>query len=142
MNFELKHKITVTEDFLNELIMKSWQDAEAIQQQIANIDTSTSLGVEVVNLLRNTCTSYYVLAGCLEALVENPEISYNKMAEREGSQVQFEPESCTDSSAVYTSTAEEKAKSIETTHNFEPFEYFVDFDEPSGEPISDQDLYN
>ena len=145
MEYSLKDKIEVTEEFLNELIIKNWQEAEALQQQIANIDTSTKLGVEVVKVLKNTCTSYYVLIGCLETLVENPKTDievYERETELEA----------TDNDVVHELTANDvvetvepeatQVDNVETNADFEPFEYFVDFDEPSGEPISDQDLYS
>jgi hypothetical protein len=142
MKYTLKEKITITEDFLTELISKSWQETEAIQQQIANIDTSTKLGTEVVELLKNTCTNHYVLIGCLEALLEKPEAVEPETAEQpvvrdstESAAIEREP------IAEYTSYEGIDCRQTIITDNFEPFEYFVDFDEPSGEPLSDKDLY-
>lgn len=136
-NYELKDKIQVTEDFLNELITKYWQEAELIQQQINNIDISTALGAKVVKLLKNACTNCYVTIGCLEALAENRaevedviEISSAATAEPE---LHYE-QSLEPTAAV----VEQPAKEI---IDYEPFEYFVDFDEPSGDPLSDKDLY-
>ena len=136
MSYKLKDKIIVTEEFLNELITKSWQDAEAIQQQIDNIDTSTKLGSEVARLLKNTCTNYYVFIGCLEAL------NGKESAEQEDTQELCSLVPCEDVLAISMEPEETKITSPETVDNFEPFEYFVDFDEPSGEPLSDQDLYS
>lgn len=142
MNYTLKEKITVTEDFINELISKSWQETETIQQQIANIDTSTRLGAEVAKLLKNTCTTYYVLIGCLEALLENPEVIDSEAVEQPVVQNNAESEAIEDElAAEYTPYKGTSNAQIITTDNFEPFEYFVDFDEPSGEPLSDKDLY-
>jgi hypothetical protein len=141
MEYNLKDKIEVTEEFLNDLITKNWQEVEAMQQQIANIDTSSKLGAAVAKLLKNTCTSYYVLIGCLETLVENPD------TELVAQEQEIEPEVTND--AVTTEPTVDdviepevtQIDNIETNVDFEPFEYFVDFDEPSGVPISDQDLY-
>lgn len=141
MQYNLKEKIEITEEFLNELIAKSWQETETIQQQIANISTNTKLGEEVVKLLKNTCTSYYVLIGCLETLLENS---------KHGKVYEVEPNTLQDVTELkdvneYTVQENNSSKTLnlqtEATADFEPFEYFVDFEEPSGEPLSDQDLY-
>jgi hypothetical protein len=135
------NKIEVTNDFLTELIDKSWQESEAIQQQISNIDDSTKLGSDVIKLLKNTRTAYYVLIGCLETLAENPNTVLEAPAtELEATAAQNTQEQET---AVETTYIDEQKNisDLDTTVNFEPFEYFVDFDEPSGAPISDQDLY-
>lgn len=141
MEYNLIDKIEVTEEFLNDLITKNWQEVEAIQQQIANIDTSTQLGSEVAKILKNTCTNYYVLIGCLETLVENPETElevHNQEAESETTNdiVTAGP---TVSEVIEPKVAQ--VNNVETNVDFEPFEYFVDFDEPSGKPVLDQDLY-
>lgn len=142
MNYTLKDKIIVDDEFLNDLIAKSWQEAEAIQQQIANIDTSTRLGVEVTKLLKNTCTDYYVFIGCLESLAENTEPSEPGQASLELDAVQPQNEV---EMPAYVEPAADPEESIpvsdEADIDFEPFEYFTDFDEPIGEPISDADLY-
>jgi hypothetical protein len=142
MNYNLKDKLEVTEELLNDLITKSWQEAEALQQQAANIDTSTQLGVEVVRLLKNTCTNYYVLIGCLEALAENTEIHSTSVdAEPETVQDTAVQELYDDQEKIEPGPGEVSVPGAENINDFEPFEYFVDFDEPSGEPISDKDLY-
>lgn len=148
MEYNLKDKIEVTEEFLTDLINKNWQEVEALQQQIANIDTSSKLGIDVVKLLRNTCTNYYVLIGCLETLVENPETEL-EVHEQE-TESEAEPEAINNDAAAEL-TVEDTVEtegpeavqidSTETTADFEPFEYFVDFDEPYGAPVTDQDLY-
>ena len=129
MQYSLKDKIHVTDNFLNELMSKSWQEVEAIQQQIANIDTSTMLGSEVTKLLKNICTCYYVLIGSLESLSDSA-------SKTEPQTEKIEPD-------VDKAVEPEDFSILPTadTAEFEPFEYFVDFDEPSGIPLSDKDLY-
>ncbi len=141
MEYNLKDKIEVTEEFLNDLIVKNWQEVEALQQQIANIDTSSKLGTDIAKLLKNICTNYYVLIGCLETLADNPDAGLEVHAQ------ETEPEITTDVVAT-DPTADDviepealQVNDLESNADFEPFEYFVDFDEPSGDPISDQDLY-
>ena len=144
MKYNLKNKIEVTEEFLNELIAKNWQEVETLQQQIANIDTSTRLGVAVAKLLKNASTNYYVIIGCLEALAENPNTEFEvqtQKTELETTENITEPEVAIDDK---TATDEHEALQVndqESNADFEPFEYFVDFDEPSGEPLSDKDIY-
>ena len=135
MSYNLKNKINVTEEFISELISSSWQETENIQQQIANINTDTKLGAEVARLLKNACTNYYILIGCLEQLAENSGIAVtNTDIEPESVQKVAEPDHCDLPAELCTAQAT-------NTIDFEPFEYFVDFDEPSGTPLSDQDLY-
>jgi hypothetical protein len=140
MDYNLKDKIKVTDEFLAELIAKSWREAEALQQQVTNIDTSTVIGAEVVKALQNTCTNYYVLAGCLESIADklNDDVfsitdSDTSVDNSENNTKLSVPETVQDKSIDVIST--------DNANNFEPFEYFVDFDEPLGDPISDQDLY-
>lgn len=128
MEYTLKDKIEITEEFLADLISKSWQEAESIQQQAANIDTSTTLGTHVAQLLRNISTNYFVLIGCLESLIDNNITANTPLFD------EIEDVVLNDAQLVETES-ESKITS------FEPFEYFVDFDEPSGEPLTDQDLY-
>ena len=144
MEYNLKDKIEVTEEFLNDLIAKNWQETEALQQQIANIDTSTRLGAEVAKILKNTCTNYYVLIGCLETLAENPNAEFERQsqeAEQETAEDVAEPVSTIDNKIVSDEPNILQVNDVKAGVDFEPFEYFVDFDEPSGAPISDQDLY-
>ncbi len=145
MEYTLKDKITITKDFLSDLEMKSWQEIEHLQSQIANID-ATEENLKVIQLLKNLLTSYYVFTGGLENLSDEkattkvmncpkqvdtetkvakaiePEVSYDDIYEDD----LFEP------------VAVEKQ---DVVNEIEPFEYFVDFDEPIGEPLSDEDLY-
>ena len=143
MQYNLKEKINITNEFLEDLINKSWQETEALQQQIANIDTNSKLGADVVKLLKNTCTSYYTLIGCLEALVDETEVMKkpdDNAYEENVVESEFGP---TNELEVVESNVVAPAESAaEISQEFEPFEYFVDFDEPSGEPLTDKDLYN
>jgi hypothetical protein len=142
MEYSLKDKIEVTEEFLNELIAKNWQETDALQQQIANIDTSTQLGAKVARVLKNTCTNYYVLIGCLESLIEGDIPQREFITKDEHDDMSVEPEIETPQEHLATVDNQELSPNAEINTNFEPFEYFVDFDEPCGEPITDKDLYN
>lgn len=145
MEYALKDKLSITKEFLSDLEMKCWQEIEHLQSQIANIE-ETEENLKVLQLLKNLLTSYYVFTGGLENLsnerattkvmncpkqveteikVANavePEVSYDDIYEDD----LFEP------------VAVEKQDAAD---EIEPFEYFVDFDEPIGDPLSDEDLY-
>lgn len=141
MNYELKDKIIATKDFLVDLITKSWQEAEALQQQINSIDTSSKLGADIVKLLKNSCTSYHVLIGCLESLADDD----NELQEDPVEAAPTTVSSSTDNlETLNAPIREESAVWIDKPDkvDFEPFEYFVDFEEPVGEPLTDKDLYN
>ena len=144
MEYTLKDKIEVTKDFLEDLIKKNWQEVEAIQQQISCIDTSTKLGTEVSKVLQNVCTNYYVLIGCLESITENPDTALIDNTEA----IVTDQEPALECDVITTGHTEPSFNNLQMASeggdqnlDFEPFEYFVDFDEPSGEPISDKDLY-
>ena len=141
MNYELKDKITTTKELLSELEIKGWQEIEHLQAQIANL-AEGSANDKLRQLLKNLLTSYYVFAGGIEALVGEP--IENTIAEQE-LQVK-EP--------TVGTTINLAADGLDSTDDFsiedekddyevsDPFEYFVDFDEPVGEPLTDEDLYN
>lgn len=138
----LKDKIAVTKEFLNELETKSWQEIEHLQNQIANIE-DTQENLQLIQLLKNLLTSYYVFTGGLEnftdikAVYKIPEFTNNVYAEKELPTVKSE---------IKTDLYDDDMLEVSSTNSpespkIEPFEYFIDFDEPSGDPISDEDLY-
>jgi hypothetical protein len=134
MNYELKDKINVSTDFLNELEARGWQEIEHLQAQIANLADGPT-NDKLRQLFKNLLTSYYVFTGGIETLSSEP-IDYTKIQIEEPA-ISVEQEPIID---IPNSTDDSK-----TEDNYEvsdPFEYFVDFDEPVGEPISDEDLYS
>jgi hypothetical protein len=146
MDYELKEKILATPEFISDLINKNWQESENLQQQIASIDTTSNLGAKVVNLLKNLNTSYYVFIGCLESLMDMTDASecQTELSEIDeiGEIVPEDTTEVTDMQNDIQNDISDMEVATDTTDDFEPFEYFVDFDEPSGEPITDKDLYN
>ena len=136
MQYNLKDKIEITDEFLNELISKSWQEADTIRQQIANIELNTQRGCEVAKLLKNMSTNYYVLIGCLEDLLDKEEkIMSDEIEEHTAESAQQ------DIDEPVLEVEELLSTPLDTSIVSEPFEYFVDFDDPAGDPISDEDLY-
>ena len=149
MNYNLKDKIQINKDFLDELEAKSWQEIEYLQSQIANIDTSDQ-NVKLIQLFKNLLTSYYIFVGGIENLdsedvVATPtdNICVNKEpistdVEKAVGNDDYHDEPCEDD--IFEPVFVEKQNSA-VEANIEPFEYFVDFDEPIGDPLSDEDLY-
>lgn len=136
MQYNLKDKIEITDEFLNELISKSWQEADTIKQQIENIELNTQRGCEVVRLLKNMSTNYYVLIGCLEDLLDKEEKLMSDEIEEPAEEPtqQYIDEPVLEVDEPYSTP-------LDTSIVSEPFEYYVDFDDPIGDPISDEDLY-
>ena len=146
MNYELKDKIQITKEFLNDLETKSWHEIEHLQSQIVNIEPSS----KIVQLLKNLLTSYYIFVGGLEN-ISSEELASESITKYTDNISEKEPV------IVHAKKAKEEPKTelysdddiyepIVTARQIdqdsEPFEYFVDFDEPFGEPITDEDLYN
>lgn len=139
--YNLKEKIQVNKEFLDSLTAKGWQEVEYLQNQIINIKKENS---EILQLLNNLLTSYYIFIGGVENLIDKPVVSVKPAVEptkeKEDTPQEIiinksEPEFFED-----TMTFEDEIVKQEKL-DFEPFEYFVDFEEPTGEPVSDEDLY-
>ena len=144
MNYELKDKINITKELLSDLEMKSWQEIEYLQAQIANL-TDTATGNKLRQLLKNLLTSYYVFAGGIESLSDLPIDAPAEEAALDDAEQNIEPEMAIDEPedlALYNNPAEEAPETGGTDEVSDPFEYFVDFDDPIGEPLTDKDLYN
>jgi hypothetical protein len=146
MSIVLKDKIKVDSSFISELIAKSWEDSESIQNQIDSIEIDSTTAAKTVKLLKDLLTSYYVFTGCLETLENEPiEIVEPNKIPKPKSEVII-PEKLT---IIPEEPVEAEIPDIDVVTELgvgeadsEPFEYFVDFDEPVGEPLTDEDLYN
>ena len=148
MEFALKDKLSITKEFLSDLEMKGWQEIEHLQNQIANIDL-TAENAKLIQLFKNLLTSYYIFVGGLENLDSADFMaakhidSTNTDKEQTSTDINiaagnddYPDEPCNDN--IFEPVAVEKQTVVD---EIEPFEYFVDFDEPIGDPISDEDLY-
>ena len=135
----LKDKISVSEDFLEDVLDKSWQDIEYLKNQISNIDDKTEQDKLFILLLNNLLTSYYIFTGCVENLsLGDTIIKPNQEIVQPETPIVPEP----NFEADFENVTKVSDIASTTNDNFEPFEYFVDFDEPVGEKITDEDLYN
>ena len=139
MNIVLKDKVKIDNTYIKDLITKSWQDSESIQNQINSIEIDSTQAAKIVKLLKDLLTSYYVFTGCLENLEfeHEPENSPGPEPIQ-----QEEPVSISEVSTVEPVSVIDTLGEIDIETVSEPFEYFVDFDEPIGEPLTDDDLYN
>ena len=146
--YQLKNKLSVTDAFLDSLTNRGWQEIESLQNQIANIE-ETPENYEVIKLLKGLVTSYYVFVGGLENLNIAPVKAQPVVNEPIVNNIDELDTEVTkhvdliDDDIILTKPVETSVdiKSKQSSEFFEPFEYFVDFDEPTGEPISDDDLY-
>lgn len=142
MDIELKEKISLTPNFLNELISKGWLEIDYLQTQLRNVDNNTALK----QLLNNLLTSYYVFVGGLENIqlegIANMD-NKNTCTDTALKQIDIIEQDKIDNSAeiALNKIQQEVPSTTVTSMVDEPFEYFVDFDEPIGNPISDKDLY-
>ncbi len=145
MSIVLKDKIKVDKNFINELITKSWEDSESIQNQINSIEIDSAVAAKTVKLLKDLLTSYYVFVGCLENLEDEPTEAAEPTKSIEPEPVI--PEKLTIIPEVPAKVNTSNVSDIDLLSELdadesEPFEYFVDFDEPTGEPLTDDDLYS
>lgn len=147
--YTLKEKIEVNEEFLEMLIAKGWQEVDQLQNQIANIQVDKNS--DLLKIFNNLLTSYYVFIGGLENLSRQTNVAIIKNEMPVQAKPQIDELAQTASETTQTEFASDESNedifedeivfNDEATSDFEPFEYFVDFDEPTGEPISDEDLY-
>ena len=139
-NFDLKQKLAVDKTVINDLIAKSWQESDNIQTQIESIEQGTDLASKtVLDALNGLLTSYYVFAGRLESLLTD--LDKKDLIDTDFKKINdiTEPAEL-DISLKETETEIEKCSNT-ADKVFEPFEYFVDFDDPVGKPLTDADIY-
>lgn len=146
MNIELKDKIKITDEYLQELISKSWHESENLQRQIKALNVISSRDAKVVELLKQLLTNYQIFIGCLEGLSEETfeEVKTKAVlpefeSEPAVSDVVIEENLTDEITSLEMNSTDTLMESVEVQ---EPFEYFVDFDDPVGEPLTDKDLYN
>ena len=143
MNYELKDKITTTQELLNELEAKGWQEIEHLQTQINNLAEGAT-NDRLRQIFKNLLTSYYVFTGGIETLASEPinNVSTQPEAKLEEPVTNTIIEPTIDELDSVNSVEDFIIKDEKNNYEVsEPFEYFVDFDEPTGDPISDEDLY-
>jgi hypothetical protein len=141
MEYELKNKLIINDDFVHELITKSWAEIDQLLLQSKNIENTVE-NSELIQLFKNLLTSYYVFVGGLENLSSKKMFHVAAPAatlSAENNSLLDTPKTKTDIEKELEEPAHEEDITLDV---IEPFEYFVDFDEPTGEPLTDEDLYN
>lgn len=137
--YHLKDKLSATKDFVDDLMTKSWQEIEHLQNQLANIEVNQE-NSKLIQLFKNLLTSYYVFVGGLENLSGTPVPAFDTLVD-DVEAAQVTPAKVALSTNIeLNDLSQPDSNAIKT--DFEPFEYFTDFDEPFGDPITDEDLYN
>ena len=143
MNYELKDKITTTKELLSELEMKGWKEIEHLQTQIAILGEGTA-NDKLRQLFKNLLTSYYIFTGGIETLLSEPTQEATEPIEQKP-EIKTDP--IVDELVITEPINDFKSEDSEDNYNTkdyegsESFEYFIDFDDPKGEPLSDEDLY-
>lgn len=128
---ELKTKLRVDKELIDDLISKSWLEIDSIQAQLSTLSSESAVGKKVQQVLKNLLTNYYIFVGELEN-IEVPELPVPQDSHNEVSKQTYNGLQSVEQITV--------AKENEDV-SFEPFEYFTDFDDPTGEPLTDTDLY-
>lgn len=128
---ELKTKLQVDKELIDGLISKSWLEIDSIQTQLSALSSESAIGKKVQQVLKNLLTNYYIFVGELEN-IEVPELpvlqdGHNEVSNQTYNELQ----------PIEQITADKENEDV----SFEPFEYFTDFDDPTGEPLTDTDLY-
>lgn len=142
--YQLKDKIQITKEYIETVAEKGWQEIKNLQNQVSNIKIDSTDANKFIQLLNNLITSYYVFVGGLETLTSEPVTHViDNHVETHNNNV----DSAIDEPVTLEATAQNE-RLFNTGANdelddglFEPFEYLVDFDEPTGDRISDEDLY-
>ena len=142
-SYNLKDKIHITKDFLSDLTSKSWQEIEHLQSQISNIEATTKQDKALVKLLDTLLTSYYIFIGGLESLETSDDSTTADDTDISSDTHELPKEITTYKDTTQSDIVDNIAPILDDTVaiEYEPFEYFVDFDEPIGEKITDKDLY-
>jgi hypothetical protein len=142
MNYCLKDKIQITDEYVESLIEKGWQEIETLQGHLSNISSDSAGSEKIKQFLNNLLTSYYIFVGNLEGFTARERIVSSAEEGQEIPDVGEEGKALeTEEVYIEPSTFIVQSHTEPTEDTFEPFEYFVDFEEPVGEPLSDEDLY-
>jgi hypothetical protein len=104
------------------------------------LDNTDAKTVEFKKLLNTLLTNYYIFVGCTENIITDFDDAKQVVEPQETEEIKkIENISTAEPYSITTNNTQDDLKVHED--NFEPFEYFVDFDEPFGEKITDEDLY-
>lgn len=138
--------------FITSFVSRGWEEVGMLKEQIKALkEEFGGKGIEKIEeIFQGLIDAYLINIGQLELFlhendyVEVPEIEEEKVeepTEEEIEEVEEAEEEVEIEDEVEVEVEPQKVvKNVPA--DFEAFEYFVDFDEPEGEALTDDDLYN
>ena len=139
--------------FITSFVSRGWEEVGMLKEQIKALkEEFGGKGIEKIEeIFQGLIDAYLINIGQLELFlhendyVEVPEIEEEKVEEpveeEENEEVEETEEEVEIDDKVEVEVEPQKVvKNVPA--DFEAFEYFVDFDEPEGEALTDDDLYN
>lgn len=133
--------------FITSFVSRGWEEVGMLKEQIKALkEEFGGKGIEKIEeIFQGLIDAYLINIGQLELFlhendyVEVPEIEEEKVEEPVEEEETEEEVEIEDEVEVEV----EPQKIVKNVPaDFEAFEYFVDFDEPEGEALTDDDLYN
>lgn len=133
--------------FITSFVSRGWEEVGMLKEQIKALkEEFGGKGIEKIEeIFQGLIDAYLINIGQLELFlhendyVEVPEIEEEKVEEPVEEEETEEEVEIKDEVEVEV----EPQKIVKNVPaDFEAFEYFVDFDEPEGEALTDDDLYN
>lgn len=144
--------------FITSFVSRGWEEVGMLKEQIKALKTEFKNVDKIEEILQGLIDAYLINIGQLELFlqendyVEVPEVEETETEESEESEEEVEAEEEPEVKVIKVEVPEEEEKDEENEtgrvvmqpapKDFEAFEYFVDFDEPYGDPLTDDDIYN
>ena len=138
--------------FITSFVSRGWEEVGMLKEQIKALkEEFGGKGIEKIEeIFQGLIDAYLINIGQLELFlhendyVEVPEIEEEKAEEPVEEEENEEVEETEEEVEIYdeVEVEVEPQKVVKNVPaDFEAFEYFVDFDEPEGEALTDDDLY-
>lgn len=141
--------------FITSFVSRGWEEVGMLKEQIKALkeEFGGKNIAKIEEILQGLIDAYLINIGQLELFlhendyVEVPEIEEEKEEKveepTEEDEVEVAAEEEVEIEDEIEAEVEVEPQSVvrQTPGDFEAFEYFVDFDEPEGDPLTDDDLY-
>lgn len=143
---KLTDRLATDDTLISGLIESSWQETDNLKTQIAGLKASKENPL-VITAITNLLNSYYIFIGELERALdtksnkEDSDITSNIMATQTPAEKETSYPLSKSEDPIIKNTDEEPLLKKPITPA-KPFEYFVEFEDPIGPPVTDVDLYN
>lgn len=136
--------------FITSFVSRGWEEVGMLKEQIKALkEEFGGKSIEKVEeIFQGLIDAYLINIGQLELFlqennyVEVPDVEEIKVEEPKEEKEDEDVKDEEEIEEVIETEEEAEVKETETPRDFEAFEYFVDFDEPEGEALTDKDLYN